>query len=426
MADATAQVERVVRAVVDPARVRRHLSRTAAATLSHGLPGTALLLACLSTGDPALAPAAEQHWNEAARLLAGRPPDGIHSGPGALAASLVVGCAHTARTHGGRHSVPDALDDAVGWLSARAQGLARHQQQRWAAGLAGCPWGVYDVIKGLSGIGRMLLAAPHRARGAAAPGLTAALTTLTGVISNPAGDLPGWWLPAEDHRLPLAGELPASGAATTGMAHGVAGPLALLSLAARAGHTVPGQREAIRTAATWLLRWSDSDARWPAHVSGDALRSAPDARSLTAAPGRRDAWCYGAAGIGSAVAHAGRALHDVELVNAGRAAVAGIARRAAHEWDTGGPGLCHGSAGVLQAAQRMGCPELRDSAAEATATRCEGEELSASAGHVGYLGHLGHLGFLDGATGAALALADAEGLLPEPDAVTWDALLLLN
>ncbi|MFE0423014.1 lanthionine synthetase LanC family protein [Streptomyces sp. NPDC058953] len=412
MTEAARHIERIVRTVADPERLVADIGPVRGATLSHGLPGTALLLAALAAGEPALARRAEQHWETAAGLLRGRAPDGIHSGPGALAASVVVGSAYL------REPRPELLDRAASWLTARAHGLALHQRRRLAAGYRGSPWGVYDAVKGLSGIGRVLLVAYRAGCAPAAPGLTAALATLTGLIRAPANGLPGWWLPAGDHRLPLAGEVPPSGAATTGLAHGIAGPLALLSLAADAGYTVPGQGTAIRTAADWLLSWTDDDHGCPAHISGDALRRPPDPRRLSAAPGRRHAWCYGAAGIGTAVAHAGRALEDDGLRRAGRDMITAIARRPEDRWDTEGPGLCHGSAGVLQAAHRAGCTELARRALRLTSDllREPGEEAGGAT----------DAGFLGGVTGAACALAEAEGLLPVPGWGTWDAVLLLN
>jgi hypothetical protein len=52
----------------------------------------------------------------------------------------------------------------------------------------------------------------------AGPGLNAALRTLTTIIGAHRGERPGWWLPAAAHPDGVA--VPASGAATTGTAHG--------------------------------------------------------------------------------------------------------------------------------------------------------------------------------------------------------------
>jgi hypothetical protein len=407
-------IELVIRAVADPTRLTATLSRTAAGTLNDGLPGTALLLAALSRADPTLARAAASHWDAAAPFLRGTAADGIYRGPGALATSLIIGSSYLPSAATRR----SAVDHAVSWLAARARGLAEHQRRRRVAGHRGTPWGVYDAIKGLSGIGRILLAAQRSGHTTAGTGLAAALVTLTEMINAP-GPLPGWWLPLPDHRLPVAGPPPPSGAATTGLAHGIAGPLALLSLAATAGHTVPGQREAIRTAATWLLRWSGPGPSWPPHIDGEALLRAPNAHHLAMIPGRRDAWCYGAAGIGTALSHAGRALGDPTLRRAGHAAVAAVLQRDADRWDTDGIGLCHGTAGVLQAAHRLGCRRLGNPTAFLTAS------LLSPAGHDNSAVPR-KPGFLTGTSGAVLALADLHRLLPTPPSATWDAILFLR
>jgi class I lanthipeptide synthase len=135
--------------------------------------------------------------------------------------------------------------------------------------------------------------------------------------------------------------------AITGMAHGIAGPLALLATAHTAGWSVAGQRTAIQGAAHWLLHWrTNATPRWPPYVIGDALDN--DTAQPTA--GRRDAWCYGAPGIGRALTLAGRALADPRLTEAGDTAIASLAERPAELWDVEGPTLCHGHAGVLQSA----------------------------------------------------------------------------
>lgn len=411
MADPTAYVQRVARAVTDPAPLVAALGPAQAATLHDGLPGTALLLAALSTADPALGRAAEHHWETAARLLAGAPADGIHRGPGALATSLIIGSGYLPNPDSHRA----AVRSATAWLSARAQGLARHQDLRRRSGRPGTPWGVYDSIKGLSGIGRILLAADRTGHTAtAAPGLTAALTVLTAMLNAPALPLPGWWLPTQDHALPTAHPLPPSGAATTGLAHGIAGPLAFLALAHRAGRSVPRQRDALRTAANWLITWRNPDGTWPAHIPGEALRHGPQSDSLTI-PGRRDAWCYGAAGIGNAIILAGQALHDGALTHQGHAALHTIAARPTDQWDTTGPGLCHGTAGILHAAHQHDHHDLAGLAGARTQflTNSKHDSLSTR-----------QLGFLTGATGTALAQAERTHLLPQHTARSWAAPLL--
>ena len=54
------------------------------------------------------------------------------------------------------------------------------------------------------------------------------------------------------------------------MAHGIAGPLALMSIAARRDITVPGQLDAIDQISAWLDSWrigTDAHTWWPGMIS---------------------------------------------------------------------------------------------------------------------------------------------------------------
>jgi hypothetical protein len=292
--------------------------------------------------DPVFAQAAVRHWAVAAQSPGPyRGAAGIFSSPGGLAASLIIGSAYLPDPDSQRA----ATARAVRWLAARAVGLAHDREEHLRAGGVGTPWSIYDAINGLAGVGRVLLAALTAGYDTAESGLLAALRTLTAMINTRHGRRPGWWLPAGEH--PAAVSVHLSGAATTGMAHGIAGPVCLLATAHAAGYCVAGQRAALQSAAHWLLRWrTDATQTWAPYVTGDELDS--DTAALTA--GRRDAWCYGAPGISRALILAGRALTDPRLITAGNAAIASLSDRPTDLWDVQGPTLCHGYAGVLQSA----------------------------------------------------------------------------
>src|SRR5690606_33605046 len=107
-----------------------------------------------------------------------------------------------------------------------------------------------------------------------------------------------------------------------GLAHGVPGPLALLSLAWSAGFRVPGQDEAIETMADWLLDWREYDESgrpyWTSYIS---LGCYTGRGELPAPPPARPSWCYGAAGIARALGFAGGALSRPEWTAGGLEAV---------------------------------------------------------------------------------------------------------
>ncbi len=382
----------------------------AAGSLAHGLAGTALLHARLSAADPAFARAAEAHWSWAALHAKQAGPDGpgTYHSPGGLAASLIIGARYLPdpdRYH-------DAAARAARWMSARAVDLAGQHCGYLAGGGTGTPWHIYDAITGLAGIGRVLLAAVQSGLDAE-PGLLAALATLTTMTLARHGARPGWWTPARQH----PGDTPPdpSGVAATGMAHGIAGPLAFLSLAHLAGYSLAGQDTAITRAARWLLRWQTAGTgTWPPAVTGTEL----DTGTARPAAGRRDAWCYGTPGISRALALAGQATSDSALTAAASAATASLAGRPGSQWDAQGPGLCHGYAGVLQST---------------SAPRAAGALTSMfdPRHRFGFRHVAGHAatdepGFLVGAAGAALALADHAQLPAREVPARWDALLLLS
>lgn len=391
---------------------------SAGASLASGLAGTALLHARLSTTDPLFATAAIRHWETGAvhTRRYGANSAGIFNSPGGLAASLIIGSQYLPDPDSQR----TVTTRAARWLSARAIDLTRRHQEHLRAGGVSTPWSMYDAINGLAGIGRVLLAALTSGHHMTEPGLLAALQTLTTMIGTHHGNRPGWWLPASEH--PLTVTVHPSGAATTGMAHGIAGPLALLATAHTAGWSIAGQQTAIQDAAHWLLRWrTNATPRWPPYVTGDEL----DSNTAQPTAGRRDAWCYGAPGIGRALTLAGHALADPRLIEAGDTAITSLTERPAELWDVAGPTLCHGHAGVLQSAATSQDTATADRAAAAV-TDAFNPRLAFAFQHLDNGSATDEPGLLTGSAGVALALAD-HGQLPAPPVPTrWDCILLLS
>jgi lantibiotic biosynthesis protein len=382
----------------------------------NGLAGTALLHARLAAVDPVFAQAALRHWAAAAQNPGPyRGAAGIFGSPGGLAASLIIGSAYLPDPDSQRA----VTARAVRWLAARALDLAHGREEHLQAGGVGTPWPIYDAINGLAGIGRVLLAALTAGYDTAEPGLLAALRTLTAMINTQHGSRPGWWLPAGEHSSAMT--VHPSGAATTGMAHGIAGPLSLLATAHAAGWSLAGQGAAIQSAAHWLLRWrTDAVYNWAPYVTGDEL----DSDTAQPSAGRREAWCYGAPGIGRALILAGSALADPQLTTAGEAAIASLADRPADLWDVEGPTLCHGYAGVLQSATTSQAG-TGDSAATAIAEAFN-PRLAFAFQHLHNGVPSDEPGLLTGSAGVALALTDHGQLPAPPVSARWDRILLLS
>ncbi len=403
--------------LLDPQRVAAAAPAHAIATLADGLPGTALLHARLSTIDPVFADAARAHWTAAAEKA--RPGAfqgaGVYGAPGGLTASLVLGSAYLPDPE----IIAKTTHRSISWLSARAVEVATKYVNLVQTGSSETSWSVYDAISGLAGIGRILLAAAVDGSPSAEPGLVAALTAMTTMLTDRGRPQPGWWVPTEQHPSIAAARLDHTGAADTGLAHGVAGPLAFLSLAHSAGRTITGQLTAIRDAANWLERWRADDGGWPGHVSGSELT---DGASVSSQHGRRTAWCYGTPGIVRSLIHAASALGDPVLAET---ALADLGRldQAYTGWDAEGPTLCHGHAGVLRCATGIDVAVAGQAAAKVEQSiECDRPFLVA---HVQHGTNHDNPGFLTGAAGVALALSELAEIPSPPVRTTWDALLLI-
>lgn len=402
--------------LIDADATTSNIDPTARGSLS-GLAGTALLHARLSTVDERFATAAFDHWNRAAAYtrLSGPTGSGTFSGPGSVAASLILGSPYLPDPQ----PLHDQCAAAARWLCAHAVTIADQQHQRLRSGMPPTSWAVYDTICGLAGIGRVLMTALDQGHRHARAGLDAALSALTAMTNNRTGPRPGWWLPADAH--PATTQVHASGAAATGTAHGIAGPLTLLATAYIAGHRVPHQDGAIRTGADWLLHWRDrATDTWAPQISGDEL----DHDIAAPVRGRHDAWCYGTPGISTALTQAACALDDDGYRAAAHHAMRTLAARNPRSWDVEGPTLCHGHAGILQTSRTH--PDLaRHAAAQIGA--------AADPGHRYLIQHTEHgttdddPGLLTGAAGVALALADHADLPSSAAPATrWDSILLLS
>ncbi|MER7579579.1 lanthionine synthetase C family protein [Kitasatospora sp. NPDC097691] len=277
----------------------------------------------------------------------------------------------------------------------------------------------FDAIRGLAGVGAVLLRrAPD---GGTIRRVLGYLVRLTEDINGQNGEaLPGWWTPSgpsgrPDERFP-------NGHANTGVAHGIAGPLALLALALRHGVEIDGQREAVRTILAWLERWRDGHA-WPYWITAAQL-SDPHRRPL---PPQRPSWCYGTAGIARALQLAALALDDPRLRHDAENALATTLVDAKVLAATTGLSACHGYGGLAHIAHR----------AAADATPRNAARLHAATDLLLDTIHPPHAdpdeqacrllategpAFLEGAAGTALALlAPASGTLP---ATLWDTCLL--
>ncbi|TDC75700.1 lanthionine synthetase [Streptomyces hainanensis] len=268
----------------------------------------------------------------------------------------------------------------------------------------------YDIFFGLTGIGAHLLR--RDPGGSALERILTYLVALTRPLPSDSQLLPGWWVGHDPHRNPTPG-----GHANLGAAHGITGPLMLLSTAMRRGITVDGQHDAITTILTWLNTWKQHDESgpwWPETVSRTDLHTGRSSQTAATRP----SWCYGTPGIARALQLAALATGDTHQQQAAEQALVACLSDPAQRARLTDPGLCHGWAGVYQttwrAAQDAITPELHPLLPHLAGT------LAHHADH----DSRNATGFLDGDAGTALALTTAARAAAPTSG--WDACLLID
>jgi hypothetical protein len=206
----------------------------------------------------------------------------------------------------------------------------------------------YDLIHGLTGLGAYLM---HRhGGGELLLDVLSYLVRLTKPLTIDSEVLPGWWTgnaPGDQPSPRWPG-----GHGNLGMAHGIAGPLTLLSIAMRSGITVAGHLDAISRICAWLDQWRHGTAAhawWPEMISTLERRSGTIAQP---GPGR-PSWCYGTPGLARAQQLAGLALTDPHRQRLAEHALAGCLTDTNQLTQLTDASLCHGWAGVLQTTWRV-------------------------------------------------------------------------
>ncbi len=267
----------------------------------------------------------------------------------------------------------------------------------------------FDLISGLTGVGAYLL--QREPGGELLLEILAYLVRLaTEPLSVDGMLVPGWW----SGDSPSGRPAPAwpGGHGNLGIAHGIAGPLALLAVAARRGVTVSGQDQAVEQICGILDRLRSGTGTavwWPETVS-----AAEWSRGAVhqAAPGR-PSWCYGTPGLARAQQLAALVSGDHDRQQLAEEALAGCLADDAQLAQVPDASLCHGWAGLLHTVRRTAA----DAGTGLLADQLP--RLHARLDH--HLNHHGTpapSGLLEGPAGAELARS---GLSSH-----WDACLLLD
>lgn len=403
---AQAAADEIAHQLAEPEGVGAGLPHWWSQSLAHGAAGIALL-------HIERAASGRASWDRArawlrfatSRALSVGPNAALFYGAPAIEFALQAGAPHLP---GVARSLP-AVELATDQVVRRRLDTAERRLRGGGRSLLA----EFDCIRGLAGLGALLLG---RADPSATPlgEVLAYLVALTEPLQHGDQLLPGWWTDLAPNSKPSPEKFP-DGHANNGMAHGVAGVLAVLALALRQGSTVDGQSDAIERILAWLDQWRQLDGSrtwWPYWITRDELRAA---RTTEGGP-RRPSWCYGTLGLARAQQLAAIALNDP----ARRAMAEDAAAAALVDREQLGriedASLCHGFAGLIHIATLL----ADDSPAP-----------SVIADHIPAL--LGALttsvartpstdsGWLEGRAGTALAL---HALARRP-ATGWDRALLI-
>jgi lantibiotic biosynthesis protein len=274
----------------------------------------------------------------------------------------------------------------------------------------------FDLISGLTGIGTALL---HRHSIDLLREVLGYLVRLTEPVTLDGEDLAGWWCGDAPGGHP-AGSWP-GGHANLGLAHGIAGPLALMATAARRGITVAGQAEAIDRIVSWLDRWrcgTGREAWWPGLIS----RAEWQTQTVRQPGPQRPSWCYGTPGLARTQQLAALALADPRRQRQAEHALAGCVSDDNQLGQLLDASVCHGWAGLLQATWRTATDASTDAGSDLAdrlpVLRGRREE------HLRRHGPPAAPGLLEGSAGVALVQhATSTNTAP---ATRWDACLLLE
>lgn len=270
----------------------------------------------------------------------------------------------------------------------------------------------FDLINGLTGLGAYLL---HK--GGDGVLTREVLSYLVRLAAEPVTvdgeDLPGWWTgntPADRPSPQWPG-----GHANLGIAHGIAGPLALLAHAMIGGITVPGHAEAIDRISRWLDRWRCGTRIrpwWPGTIRPTQWRTG----SVDQRGPQRPSWCYGTPGLARAQQLAALALGDQHRQRAAENAVTACVADEEQLALLDDACLCHGWAGLVQTVRRTAADAGPDSELTALLPRLHTRFEHHLHGRRPVTGD----GLLEGTAGIALTRHAATA-----PAFRWDACLLL-
>lgn len=199
----------------------------------------------------------------------------------------------------------------------------------------------YDTIAGASGIIPYLLQHQNDEMIVSAKALLELIIMTTDDIEVEGKKVPGWFTPQQYLFREYHKQKYPNGYLDLGLAHGAAGCLIALSIAAQKGVIINRQVDAIEKIARWLKSSRQQVGSvldvWPSRIGFSGQID----------PFYRDGWCYGAPGIAYALFRASVALNDSFLREYAIDAFKEVCDRFSQRPNLDCPSFCHGLSGLL-------------------------------------------------------------------------------
>ncbi len=219
--------------------------------------------------------------------------------------------------------------------------------QQWRRATPGVADADYDVVSGASGILSTLIATQGQ-QAIVEEAIQKLLIYLVWLANGEDEQKrKNWFASADLFPLEHIREQYPRGYFNVGLAHGIPGPLAVLSLAWNAGYRIAGQREAIEGISRWIIEHHVKDSwgiNWPGVVPLSASYSAEEWRRLHPA---RSGWCYGVPGVARSLWLAWTVLKDETLRDIALESMETVLSRPIDARNIYSPTLCHGIGGLL-------------------------------------------------------------------------------
>ena len=171
------------------------------------------------------------------------------------------------------------------------------------------------------------------------------LVRMTDDILIDGHSVPGWYIPAENQFTDIERTEYPMGNFNTGMSHGIAGPITILSQCIMNGIEKTGQKNAIKKMTDFLMnhriQYHDRDI-WNGQIGYEEIVSGKDETENIF---HRDGWCYGSPGICYSLICSGIVCEDKKLIDY---AEENLRKSVNDIQGIFSPTICHGFSGIYQ------------------------------------------------------------------------------